>query len=494
MHGLALNLDGCRFGDHSPNNHQHLSRRRRRLEQQSTDEKNCKNNNDNDVNNNINLDVDELSRQQCSLDNHHLLSPPPPPPSPMGMTYRHEGLSIGRDFLRFHGSTVSHHLSADDLHVETCLGRGTCSSVWRARRRRRRSSSSCRQQQRRRQMGEIVEKECEQEEDDDDEYYALKLFSLRDPNQRTMLVRELKLLCTKRCNCLVQMEGAFLDLVNKDNGSGIRDAAANSREGASSSFASSSSSGNTVTLVLEYMDRGSLADLIVAAKVEKEGEASTMIPEYAIAAIAYQILWGLSYLHHEGVLHRDIKPANVLVSSSGRVKLADFGIVSKQKQLLRRSGDDDDDGDVNEEGTIMNRTVIGTTRYMSPERLRGGTYKRSSDVWSVGLVLLELVRGVSPFEDITSVVELVQTLEECRMNDFIPELTSDDLREILVGCFDHCPHKRIPASILLSSPWFQSHNIHGVEDASSLMMVYLDDMRNDAHSCQSIRVCVKDNR
>jgi serine/threonine protein kinase len=272
------------------------------------------------------------------------------------------------------------------------------------------------------------------------------------------------------------MEGAFLDLVNKGNGREGGGVAASSREGPSSSF--SSSSGNTVTLVLEYMDRGSLADLIIAAKVEEDsGASTTMIPEYAIASIAYQILWGLSYLHFEGVLHRDIKPANVLVSSSGCVKLADFGIVSKQKQLLRRSSDDDDDGDDVNEGTIMNRTVIGTTRYMSPERLRGETYKRSSDVWSVGLVLLEIVRGgVSPFEDVTSVVELVQTLDECRMNDFIPELTSNGLREILVGSLDHCPHKRIPASILLSSPWFHFHNIHDVQEASSLMMVYLDNL------------------
>ena len=175
------------------------------------------------------------------------------------------------------------------------------------------------------------------------------------------------------------------------------------------------------------------------------------------------------------VVLKDIKPANVLVSSSGRVKLADFGIVSKQKQLLRRSYDDD--GDIND-GTVMNRTVIGTTRYMSPERLRGEAYKRSSDVWSIGLVLLEIVRGgVSPFEDVTSVVELVQTLDECRMNDFIPKSTSNGLREILVGCFDHCPHKRIPASILLLSPWFPSHNVHEVKDASSLMMVYLDNMK-----------------
>ena len=60
-----------------------------------------------------------------------------------------------------------------------------------------------------------------------------------------------------------------------------------------------------------------------------------------------------------------------------------------------------------DEGTIMNHTVVGTTRYMSPERLRGKVYTRSSDVWSLGLVLLEIVRGDSPFEDVTSVVSLI---------------------------------------------------------------------------------------
>ena len=87
------------------------------------------------------------------------------------------------------------------------------------------------------------------------------------------------------------------------------------------------------------------------------------------------------------------QPANVLVSSSGKVKLADFGIVSQQQRT-----------DINDDGTIMNHTVVGTTRYMSPERLRGKVYTRSSDVWSLGLVLLEVVRGDSPFEDVTSVV------------------------------------------------------------------------------------------
>ena len=90
------------------------------------------------------------------------------------------------------------------------------------------------------------------------------------------------------------------------------------------------------------------------------------------------------------------KPANVLVSSTGRVKLADFGIVSQ------RTAQSDEDL-----SPQMNATVIGTTKYMSPERLLGKPYTMSSDIWSLGLVLLECIRGDGPFEDISSVVSHV---------------------------------------------------------------------------------------
>jgi len=381
------------------------------------------------------------------------------PPSPMGGTYRFDELSIGRNFLRFrgteHSASEKSKWSADELDILECVGRGVCSSVWKAVRK-------CRREER-------PEGAMDGDGDDDGhappatptnteveaatnpKYYALKLFPLRDPERRSMLLRELKLLCSFECDCLVTLEGAFLDV--------------DERTGSHSS---------TVTLVLEYMDRGSLSDLMaMASRSTTPNTSSTAmeelskIPEYAIAAIAYHIIRGLSYLHFEGVLHRDIKPANVLVSSTGQVKLADFGIVSQH--------------DTDNEITLMNHTVVGTTRYMSPERLRGQPYGKSSEVWSVGLVLLELVRGGdgennSPLEDVSSVIELVQTLEECKMSDFIPETTSDGLREILVGCLDHSPQNRIPASVLLSSPWFQFHEINSVDDASSLTKAYLEQL------------------
>jgi len=353
-------------------------------------------------------------------------------PSPMGGTYRAEGLSIGRNFLRFEGSTLGSKLSANDLEVVECVGRGVCSSVWKARRRVDKGG--------RRVVANINATDAndgvdgEEVEKADSKCYALKLFPLRDPARRSMLVRELKLLCSFHCDCLVVLEGAFLD---NDGGEG-----------------------NGVALVLEFMDRGSLSDLTTCDSHDnhrrdlplgvlqgapgngmtnnrmgtppcrhREGdfimpattpgqvissplflglsppsaERHRRVPEYAIAAVAYQMLWGLGYLHHEGVLHRDVKPANVLVNSVGRVKLADFGIVSQRHPLPSDEGDDNDASVT----SLMNHTVVGTTRYMSPERLRGTPYGKPADVWSVGLVLLELRRGDSPFEDTSVVSRLI---------------------------------------------------------------------------------------
>jgi len=113
------------------------------------------------------------------------------------------------------------------------------------------------------------------------------------------------------------------------------------------------------------------------------------------------MLWGVGYLHYENMLHRDIKPENVLFNSAGEVKLSDFGIASKRG-----------------EGVVMSNTVVGTTRYMSPERLRGQEYSTSSDLWSLGLVLFECVSGTNPFADICSPIELIQTIEElCEKNE-----------------------------------------------------------------------------
>jgi len=269
-------------------------------------------------------------------------------------------------------------------------------------------------------------------------HVALKTSQIRDRNKRKMMIKELRVLCRLECDCLVQLIGAFVD------------------EG-------------MITTVLEYMDKGSLADL--ARQHEEVGG----VPRPQLASIAYQMMWGLAFLHHENLLHRDVKPENVLLNSAGYVKLSDFGISSDQgqRQMLLRSNASEDDDD-NDAG--LNTTLVGTWRYMSPERLQGKPYGTPSDVWSLGLVLLECALGTFPFHEVTSPYELIETIEESTMEELIPISLDEDVRELIASCLRNNAAERIPAERLLKSPWFAKEEIGSVDDATVIMKAYYDEM------------------
>jgi serine/threonine-protein kinase len=105
------------------------------------------------------------------------------------------------------------------------------------------------------------------------------------------------------------------------------------------------------------------------------------IPQSDVINYMQQVLAALSYAHSRGVVHRDIKPANIMVTSHGVVKLMDFGIAkSHVEQDLTRPG-----------------TTMGSLYYMSPEQVRGGTVDARSDIYSVGVMMYELLAGRRPF-------------------------------------------------------------------------------------------------
>lgn len=98
-----------------------------------------------------------------------------------------------------------------------------------------------------------------------------------------------------------------------------------------------------------------------------------------LGKIAESVLGGLSYLYEKHrIMHRDLKPSNILVNTKGQIKLCDFGVSSEL------------------EGSIAD-TFVGTGTYMAPERIQGSPYTVKSDVWSVGLTLMELAIGKFPF-------------------------------------------------------------------------------------------------
>jgi eukaryotic-like serine/threonine-protein kinase len=127
----------------------------------------------------------------------------------------------------------------------------------------------------------------------------------------------------------------------------------------------------TYYIAMEYLEGRSLKELIVS-----RGPAPvTVSVEYA-----RQILQALRFAHRHGIVHRDIKPHNVLVDAEGRVKVTDFGIARAGTSQMTEAG-----------------SIVGTAQYLSPEQARGTAVDQRSDVYSLGIVLYELLTGTVPF-------------------------------------------------------------------------------------------------
>jgi len=126
-------------------------------------------------------------------------------------------------------------------------------------------------------------------------------------------------------------------------------------------------------IVFEYVDGDSLKHL-----VDHDGP----LPARRAVELALQIAEALAFAHHNGLVHRDVKPQNVLVTEDGEAKVTDFGIARSL--------------DV-EHGVTQTGTVLGTSNYLSPEQARGQTVTPATDVYSLGVVLYELLTGEVPF-------------------------------------------------------------------------------------------------
>jgi len=137
-----------------------------------------------------------------------------------------------------------------------------------------------------------------------------------------------------------------------------------------------------VYIALEFMDLGSIDNI--------QKKCGARVPEIRLAYMLREIITGLYMLHHQrNQLHRDIKPGNILFNSEGAVKLGDFGISKTLEESLGGGF-----GKAQKEAS----TYIGTSLYMSPERLQGKKYTFTSDIWSVGIMAIELATGHYPYD------------------------------------------------------------------------------------------------
>ncbi|XP_031633889.1 dual specificity mitogen-activated protein kinase kinase dSOR1-like [Contarinia nasturtii] len=212
-----------------------------------------------------------------------------------------------------------------------------------------------------------------------------------------------------------------------------------------------------ISICMEYMDGGSL-DFILKRVVR--------IPEPILGKITLAVLKGLSYLRDKhAIMHRDVKPSNILVNSCGEIKLCDFGVSG---QLI----------------DSMANTFVGTRSYMAPERLLGDHYSVQSDIWSLGVSLIEMAIGVYPIPPPTR-----QFIDEILKDDKPPpqpkmaifdlleyvsnqppprlqhEYFSNEFSHFTESCLQKDPNERANLATLLKHPWIKKYENQPIDVA-----------------------------
>jgi len=186
-----------------------------------------------------------------------------------------------------------------------------------------------------------------------------------------------------------------------------------------------------VVMCMEFMDCGSL---------DKIYKRLGPLPESILEHVNAAVVDGLVYLKNLKVTHRDIKPSNILVNHAGQIKLCDFGV----------------------SGVLINsmaQTYVGTSVYMSPERIQGEGYTDAGDVWSLGLSLVELARGkfpiaVSDDENMAAApFEILQSIVEGPTPE-LPSNASSAFREYVAYCLEKDPKNRIKVRQLKNAPFY----------------------------------------
>jgi len=175
-------------------------------------------------------------------------------------------------------------------------------------------------------------------------------------------------------------------------------------------------------IAMEYLEGRSLKDVI-----NEEG------PQQPARAIDYaeQMLWALQFAHEHHVIHRDIKPHNIVINDRGQLKVTDFGIA--------RAGSSPS---VTETGSI-----IGTAQYLSPEQAKGKVVEQSSDLYSLGIVIYEMLTGRVPFEGENPVAIALKHLsdEPVPPQALVPEIP-DNLNAVVMRALAKDPRDRYPGA------------------------------------------------
>uniref|UniRef100_A0A4W5NVJ6 non-specific serine/threonine protein kinase n=1 Tax=Hucho hucho TaxID=62062 RepID=A0A4W5NVJ6_9TELE len=179
-------------------------------------------------------------------------------------------------------------------------------------------------------------------------------------------------------------------------------------------------------VIMEYLQGGALTNVV----------SETRLNEEQIATVCEAVLQALAYLHSQGVIHRDIKSDSILLTLDGRIKLSDFGFCAQiSKDIPKR------------------KSLVGTPYWMAPEVVSKTPYGTQVDVWSLGIMVVEMVDGEPPYFSDTPVAAMKKLRDEPPPTVRNTQKISPVLKDFLDRMLTRDPQERATASDLLEHPF-----------------------------------------